>query len=175
LRVNPNFPTQTGLLNIIEKISLRDEIEASAKEDYTGDKEELAEKMMDAPRVQERIALTMQELGKYQAREGMMFTKPYVLENAKTMAPAMWWATYGKHVPRISSVARRVLAQAVWCVCFRSRAQLVCLRRGEDEGAQQDGPRGRRQAGVLPRGAAYAQQAAEGGLQARGREVGHRF
>ena len=69
-------------------------------------------KLLDAPRVQERIALTMQELATYQAREGI-FTKLYVLENAKTMPPAQWWATYGKHLPRLSSVARRVLAQPV--------------------------------------------------------------
>ena len=29
------------------------------------------------------------------------------------MAPAAWWATYGKHIPHITSVARRVLAQPV--------------------------------------------------------------
>ena len=32
---------------------------------------------------------------------------------AKSMAPASWWGTYGKHLPLLSSVARRVLAQPV--------------------------------------------------------------
>ena len=32
---------------------------------------------------------------------------------SKKMAPASWWATYGKHVPKLQSVAQRVLAQAV--------------------------------------------------------------
>ena len=54
----------------------------------------------------------MEELAKYQAREGI-FTKLYVMSSAKTMAPAAWWATYGKHLPHLSSVARRVLAQPI--------------------------------------------------------------
>ena len=29
------------------------------------------------------------------------------------MAPAMWWGMYGKHLPLLASVARRVLAQPV--------------------------------------------------------------
>ena len=29
------------------------------------------------------------------------------------MAPVAWWATYGKHLPHHSSVARRVLAQPI--------------------------------------------------------------
>ena len=45
----------------------------------------------------------------FQQLEGI-FTKAFVLANAKSMAPATWWATYGKHLPRLSSVARRVLA-----------------------------------------------------------------
>ena len=47
-----------------------------------------------------------------QQLEGI-FTKAFVLANAKSMAPATWWATYGKHLPHLSSVARRVLAQSV--------------------------------------------------------------
>ena len=63
---------------------------------------------------QERIAKTMAELAtyEYQARDGI-FTKPYVIANAKTMSPAAWWATYCKHLPHLASVARRVLAQPV--------------------------------------------------------------
>ncbi len=32
-------------------------------------------------------------------------------QNAKTMPPAVWWQTYGKHLPNISKVAQTVLAQ----------------------------------------------------------------
>ena len=51
-------------------------------------------------------------LPNYQEREGI-FTKPYVIANAKTMAPASWWSMYGKHLPILSSIASRVLAQPV--------------------------------------------------------------
>ena len=37
----------------------------------------------------------------------------YVVNGAKTMAPASWWAMHGKHLPHLSSVARRVLAQPI--------------------------------------------------------------
>ena len=62
--------------------------------------------------MQKRVAAATKELAAYQAREGI-FTRPYVLENAKSMAPAAWWATYGRHLPHLASVARRVLAQPV--------------------------------------------------------------
>ena len=57
-------------------------------------------------------AKTMEQLAKYQQNEGI-FTKPYVIENAKTLAPATWWGQYGKHLPLLSSVACKVLAQTV--------------------------------------------------------------
>ena len=68
--------------------------------------------MLDHPAVQKRVAAATKELAAYQAREGI-FTKAYVLENAKSMTPAAWWATYGRHLPHIASVARCVLAQPV--------------------------------------------------------------
>ena len=40
-------------------------------------------------------------------------TRGHVVASAKQMPPAMWWATFGKHMPKIASVARRVLAQPV--------------------------------------------------------------
>ena len=51
-------------------------------------------------------------IAQYQQLDGA-FTKPYVIANAKSMAPAVWWATYGKHLPRLEKMARRVLAQPV--------------------------------------------------------------
>eukprot|EP00966_Prymnesium_polylepis_P141524 3268240-Prymnesium_polylepis.1 len=54
----------------------------------------------------------MSELAQYQQLDGV-FTKPYVIANAKEMPPAVWWATYGKHLPHLTAVARRVLAQPV--------------------------------------------------------------
>ena len=43
------------------------------------------------------------ELAKYQQREGV-FSRDVVLANAKKMAPATWWATYAKHVPKLPAV-----------------------------------------------------------------------
>ena len=34
-----------------------------------------------------------------------------MLANAKTMEPAAWWGLYGKHLPPLSALAPRVLAQ----------------------------------------------------------------
>jgi hypothetical protein len=34
-----------------------------------------------------------------------------VLANAKSVEPAAWWGLYGKHLPLLSSIAPRVLAQ----------------------------------------------------------------
>ena len=35
-----------------------------------------------------------------------------MLANAKTMEPAAWWGMYGKHLPLLSSITPKVLAQA---------------------------------------------------------------
>ena len=62
--------------------------------------------------MQDRIGKAMEQLAVYQQQEGV-FTKQYVLNHAKSMAPATLWATYGKHIPIIASIATRVLAQVV--------------------------------------------------------------
>ena len=97
--------TQNGLINVIEKICYRDVL-AEAENPNEARKTIT----MDSAAVQTRVEKTMEQLAKYQQREGI-FTKLFVVNNAKTMAPASWWATYGKHLPQLASVARRVLAQ----------------------------------------------------------------
>ena len=59
-----------------------------------------------------RAMETHLELAEHQQREGKL-SNSVVLSAAKTMAPASWWAMYGKHVPKLASVARRVLVQNV--------------------------------------------------------------
>lgn len=59
-----------------------------------------------------RAAATHLELAQYQQATGK-FSNSVVLANAKTMAPASWWAMYAKHVPLLRSVAVKVLAQSV--------------------------------------------------------------
>ena len=100
--------TQQGLISIIEKVCLLEaKIEAEKSSAAAADA-----LTTESDEVQDRIAKTMAELAKYQQGDGA-FTKPYVIANAKSMAPAVWWATYGKHLPHLAAVARRVLAQPV--------------------------------------------------------------
>lgn len=95
--------TQEGLLKVVERICLRDVMsEAPASE--------RAAITMLSPKVQDRIATATGQLARYQQKEGN-FSKPYVLSNARSMAPHVWWDTYGKHLPELASVAKRVLAQ----------------------------------------------------------------
>ena len=69
----------------------------------------ISELTIESNKVQERIiSETMCELATYQQREGI-FTKHSVMTNAKTMAPAKWWATYGKHLPHMSHLLGRRL------------------------------------------------------------------
>ena len=98
--------TQNGLMNVIEKICYRDVL------DEAENKAEACRTIsMDSEIVSTRVATTMEQLATYQQHEGI-FTKPYVIQGAKSMAPAKWWATYGKHLPLLAgAVARRVLAQ----------------------------------------------------------------
>ena len=46
----------------------------------------------------------------YQSREGV-FSRASVIANAKTMEPAVWWSTYGRHLPLLSAFAPRILKQ----------------------------------------------------------------
>ena len=57
------------------------------------------------------------------------------------------------------------------CLRLRSGAQLVNLRRDQDQGAQQDVACDRRQARLLPRGPPHEVQAPGGRLQAGGGKV----
>ena len=106
--------TQEGLMTVVERLSLLDVIFESANPAAAQ-----LTLTTESPKVAERISNTMTELAKYQANEGI-FTKAHVMMAAKTMPPAVWWATYGKPLPLLSAVARRVLA---WC--WHSR----CARR----------------------------------------------
>ena len=99
--------TQEGLMTVVERLSLLDVIFESANPAAAQ-----LTLTTESPKVAERISNTMTELAKYQANEGI-FTKAHVMMAAKTMPPAVWWATYGKPLPLLSAVARRVLAQPV--------------------------------------------------------------
>lgn len=111
--------TQNGLFDIIEKICIRDALAEADDHDamvmslYSEDAPMVAVLPDDVlNKAQERATQAHLELAKYQQREGR-FGDPVVMKAAKDMAPAAWWAMYGKHVPRLASAARRVLAQTV--------------------------------------------------------------
>lgn len=96
--------TQDGLLvDVIERICLRD-IRAAAP---PANRDAIT---FESAAVQERMGLVTAQLSQYQQRSGN-FSKPYVIANAKVMAPAVWWDTYARHLPELVSVATRVLAQ----------------------------------------------------------------
>ena len=99
--------TQEGLMTVVERICLRDEIASAANPT-----EARSKLTTESDEVQARIAKAMEQLATYQGCDGV-FTKTYVKVNAKSMPPANWWAMYGKHLPLIAGVARRVLAQPV--------------------------------------------------------------
>ena len=114
--------TQNGLMDIIEKISIRDIIAES--EDPKAMLQSLYSSEADDPesvailpddlkeKAEERAMETHIELAKYQACQGP-FSSSVVQKAAKVMTPSDWWSTYGKHVPKLQSVARRVLVQPV--------------------------------------------------------------
>ena len=105
-----------------ERLSLKDTIFESAKPATA-----MLTLTTESPKVAERIAATMVELSQYQASEGI-FTKAHVQLAAKTMAPAAWWATFGKAMPLLSAVARQVLAQPVCASSARERNWSVCCK-----------------------------------------------
>lgn len=97
--------TTAGLLAVIECMCLRDEIMASANPEQAW-----RELNTSSPPVVARVAQAEREFAAYQRRDGV-FSRPSVLTNAKQMEPAAWWGMYGKHLPLLSAIAPRVLAQ----------------------------------------------------------------
>ena len=97
--------TQMGVVTVIERMCLRDVIFMSDDHEHA-----IMTLTVDSPEVVERVAQAELEFAKYQARDGV-FSRPTVIINAKNMEPARWWSTYGRHLPLLSSIASRVLAQ----------------------------------------------------------------
>ena len=94
---------------VFERMCLRDVIMSSAgSSDVTDQK--WRQITTSSPEVLQRVAQVEREFSVYQRRDGV-FSRPSVLENAKVMEPAAWWGMYGRHLPLLSSIAPRVLAQ----------------------------------------------------------------
>lgn len=97
--------TQEGLTTVIERMCLRDAIMASSDPEAA-----MASLTTSSPEVVQRVAQAEREFALYQGQDGP-FSRLSVVENAKTMDPSRWWNTYGKHLPILSAIAPRVLAQ----------------------------------------------------------------
>lgn len=97
--------TIDGLLEVFERMSLRDEIMLAADQQQA-----FRELTTSSPGVVARVAQLEREFSTYQRCEGI-FSRLSVVANAKTMEPAAWWSMYGKHLPLLSALAPRVLAQ----------------------------------------------------------------
>ena len=108
--------TTAGLHNTIEKLCYVDVIKELVAEKKPADPAAFRALfkpiLMTDARVQERIVTAMSEFSAYERKEGA-FSKSYVFECAKKMKPSAWWSMFGKHVPVISPIARRVLPQPV--------------------------------------------------------------
>jgi len=98
-------PTQTGLMNVIKKLSLRDALLAAPDRDAA-----MLTLNLQSPEVFEREAQAHRELAIYQKNEGI-FTERAVLFNAKDLEPSAWWMLYGKHLPLLCSFAQCILSQ----------------------------------------------------------------
>ena len=67
-----------------------------------------------SPEVVERVAQAEREFSVYQEQKGAFVSekaRESANKNAEKMEPASWWSMYGRHLPILSSIASRVLAQ----------------------------------------------------------------
>lgn len=96
-----------GVMELIERICLRKVILESpdpskARDEFT----------VESEQVVREVAACEVELSQF--TEGLgVFSKQKVRINAKILEPASWWNQYCKHLPRLSFVAKSVLAQVV--------------------------------------------------------------
>ena len=69
---------------------------------------------LSSPEVFERVAQAEREFSVYQQQKGAFVSekaRDSANNNAEKMEPASWWSMYGRHLPILSSIASRVLAQ----------------------------------------------------------------
>ena len=97
-------PTQRGVLSVIRRMCLRDAMASSENMELT----------LRSPEVVERAAQAEREFSVYQQQMGAFVSekaRDSANSNAEKMEPAAWWSMYGRHLPILSSIASRVLAQ----------------------------------------------------------------
>ena len=98
---------------------------------------------LSSPEVVERVAQAEREFSVYQEQKGAFVSekaRKSANKNAEKMEPASWWSMYGRHLPILSSIASRVLAQPAsssaaernWSVYYGRihSAQKACMKHG---------------------------------------------
>lgn len=106
-RNNWDEAVSNGVMEMIERICLRQAMLNAGDTDKA--RQELT---TESPEVVAEVAACERELTQF--TEGLgIFSKEKVRVNAKLMPPATWWHQYGKHLTRLSNVAKTVLAQVV--------------------------------------------------------------
>lgn len=125
LVVDIDDATQEGLQRVFERLSLRDAILSSA------DPEAASRRLtLQSEEVVKRVAQAELEFSQYQGKE-QAFGRASAQLNAKQMAPAKWWRTYGKTLPLLCSFACTVLAQvAAASACERNWSVYGRVREG---------------------------------------------
>ena len=104
---NLDHATMSGLIEVIERLSLRAIIQSAH------DPPDAAKRLkLSSHLVQDHAATCMRQFAGFRRREGN-FTKPLVVECARTMPPSQWWSMFGSHIPELQAVACSVLVQPV--------------------------------------------------------------
>lgn len=106
-RMDWDAAVTNGVMEMIERICLRKVIVESP--DPSKARDELT---VESEKVVAEVAACEVELSTFTQGLGI-FAKEKVRVNAKILEPAAWWNQYCKHLPRLSYVARSVLAQVV--------------------------------------------------------------
>jgi len=99
--------TMEGVMEVIERLSLRSVIQSATDPDLAA-----TALTLESEQVQEHAAKCMLQFSSFRAMEGPL-TKPFVMRNAQSMPPSAWWIMFGTHLPELQAVACTVLKQPV--------------------------------------------------------------
>jgi len=99
--------TTQGLLEVVERLSLRALIQAAV------DPVDAASRLtLSSAQVRKHAANCMTQFAGFRAKEANL-TLPLVEECAQQMAPSRWWSTFCGHIPELQAIACSVLMQPV--------------------------------------------------------------
>lgn len=99
--------TMQGLIEVIERLSLRTIIQSAVQPDDAA-----RELTTESAQVQAHAAECLRQFASFRAKENIL-TRPMLLDCAHKMPPSRWWATFGYNMPQLQTVAITVLMQPV--------------------------------------------------------------